>query len=241
MEALTVAEMIVEQFITRFGVPEVIHSDQGRQYESRLFKELCNILGIHRTRTTAFHPKSDGMVERFNKTLATMLTAYVADHQHDWDKHLPYVLMAYRSAVHESTGYTPNMLMLGREVSTPLDTMYELPIDRERTTVHEYAWNRSIGKSPKLMNFWYCPYVIVEKHTNLTYKVQKVGEKKTMVIHIDRLRHYGCQRLSFETDVPSDDESGQTAEETIMPLTKVTPRKPGLLCSICLCRLPSQE
>jgi hypothetical protein len=88
IEASTVADVIVEQFISRFGLPEVIHSDQCRQYESRLFKELCNVLGIQKSRTTAFHPKSDGMVERFNKTLTTLLTAYVSDHQQDWDKHL---------------------------------------------------------------------------------------------------------------------------------------------------------
>lgn len=82
-EALTVAEVIAEQFIAKWGVLEIIHSDQGRQYESRLFKELCDLLGTRQTRTTAFHPKSDGMGERYNKTLATTLTAYVSDHQHD--------------------------------------------------------------------------------------------------------------------------------------------------------------
>lgn len=81
MEAQTITEVLVEQFLTKLGVPEIIHSDQGRQYESRMFKDMCDLLGIQKTRTTAFHPKSDGMVERFNKTLATMLTAYVSDHQ----------------------------------------------------------------------------------------------------------------------------------------------------------------
>ena len=251
IEAQTVAKVKVEEFITRFGVPEVIHSDQGRQYESQLFQELCEMLGIRKTRTTAFHPKSDGMVERFNKTLATMLSAYVSDHQHDWDRHLPYVLMAYRSAQHESTGYSPNMLMLGREVSTPLDIMYELPKDMVPCTVHDYVWKlrevletshrhtrqyttksmlrqkkyhdqnavhkqfeigdqvlvffpqRKVGKSPKLMSFWYGPYKIVGKHTDLTYKIQKEGAQKITLVHVDRIRSYGCQRLQFE----SQDES----------------------------------
>lgn len=92
IEAQTVAEVLVEQCFCKFGVPEIIHSDQGRQYESRLFKNTCDLLGIRKTRTTAFHPKSDGMVERFDKILATMLRAYVSDHQLDWDKKLPYVL-----------------------------------------------------------------------------------------------------------------------------------------------------
>ena len=69
------------------------YSDQGRQFESNLFKEMCILLGKEKTRTTPYHPKSDGMVERFNRTLETMLSAYVSDHQRDWDSHLPYVRM----------------------------------------------------------------------------------------------------------------------------------------------------
>lgn len=255
MEAQTITEVLVEQFLTKLGVPEVIHSDQGRQYESRMFKDMCELLGIRKTRTTAFHPKSDGMVERFNKTLATMLTAYVSDHQTDWDKHLPYVLMAYRSSVHESTGYTPNMLMLGREVATPLDIMYSISKENEQQSVHEYVWKlrkimeeahqftrqftgqamlrqkkyhdrnvtqkrfdvgdkvlvfipqRTVGKSP---SFWYGPYVVVQKHTDLTYKVQKEGDRKTMVVHIDRLRPYGSQKLGLETG--SENEHGDKNE-----------------------------
>lgn len=61
-----------------------------------------------------------------------MLTAYVSDHQTVCDKHLPYVLMAHRSSVHESTGYTPNMFMLGREIATPLDIMYSISKEKKR-------------------------------------------------------------------------------------------------------------
>jgi hypothetical protein len=63
-----------------------------------------------------------------------------------------------------------------------------------------FILQRKIGKSPQRMNFCYGPYAIVEKHTNLTYQVQKLGEKKTMIIHVDRLRHYGSQRLRFESN-----------------------------------------
>ena len=139
MEAETVAKLIVEQVIARFGVPSVIHSDQGPQYESRLFSSVCELLGIQKTHTTPYHPKSDGMVERFNKTLCTMLSAYVSDHHRDWDEYLPYVMMAYRSAEQETTGCTPNRLMLGREVTTPLDIMYGLPHHSKRIPANEWA------------------------------------------------------------------------------------------------------
>ena len=113
MESKTVAKIIVEHVVARFGTPRVIHSDQGRQFESELFGEMCSLLHIERTRTTPYHPQSDGMVERFNRTLTAMLSAYVQENQRDWDAQIPYLMMAYRSAVHKSTGLTPNMLMLG--------------------------------------------------------------------------------------------------------------------------------
>ena len=140
MEASTVAHILVEQVVSRFGIPYTIHSDQGRQFESRLFKEMCKLLQITKTRTTPYHPKSDGMVERFNKTLVTMLSAFVNEHQTDWDKHLQYVMMAYRSTEHETTGLTPNMCMLGRETTCPLDLMFEMPQAIKTIPSNEWVW-----------------------------------------------------------------------------------------------------
>lgn len=74
------AKLIVEEVFVRYGIPLTVHSDQGRQYESIPFKEMCKVLHIKKTRTTPYHPQSDGMVERFNKTLVTILSAYVNDH-----------------------------------------------------------------------------------------------------------------------------------------------------------------
>ena len=140
MEAETIARTIMEHVVVRFGVPAVIHSDQGRQYESKLFTEMCKLLGITKTRTTPYHPKSDGMVERFNRTLLSMMSAFVQENQRDWDVCLPYVLMAYRSTVHETTGFSPNMLMLGRESTTPLDLMYEMPPEIKSIPANQWVW-----------------------------------------------------------------------------------------------------
>jgi transposase InsO family protein len=65
---------------------------------------VCRLLQIQKTRTTPYHPQSDGMVERNNRTILTMLSAFVNEHQNDWDEHLPYISMAYRAAEHETTG-----------------------------------------------------------------------------------------------------------------------------------------
>ena len=74
-----------------------------------------------KTRTAPYRAQSDGLVERFNRTLLQMLSIYVDENQSNWDEQLPFVLMAYRSTIHESTGCSPNLLMLNRESSLPVD------------------------------------------------------------------------------------------------------------------------
>ena len=176
MEAQTVARIIVNEVICRFGVPRVIHSDQGRQYESQLMSEVCKLLQIQKTRTTPYHPQSDGMVERFNKTLATMLSAYVSENHRDWDEIIPYVLMAYRATEHESTGYSPNMLMLGRETGTPLDLIYEMPDRWKKVPAHDWTW------------------VLKERLERAHAFVKKNSDKS-----IRRQKHYHDMRMSYQT------------------------------------------
>ena len=68
-EAVTVARKLTDEFFFQFSPPEQLHTDHGRQFESKLVAEACKLLGIDKTRTTAYHPQSDGLVERFNRTL----------------------------------------------------------------------------------------------------------------------------------------------------------------------------
>jgi transposase InsO family protein len=140
MEAKTVATLLVEEVIVRFGTPYVIHTDQGLQFESILFQETCRLLQIEKTRTTPYHPQSDGMVERNNRTILTILSAFVNEHQNDWDEHLPYISMAYRAAEHETTEITPNYMMLGREVTTRLDIQYCMPRSIAHIPQNRWAW-----------------------------------------------------------------------------------------------------
>ena len=133
-EAATVARVLVDDFFCRFGVPYELHSDQGRNFESKVFQECCKLLGIRKTRTTPLHPESDGMVERFNRTLGQELAKRCRHGQEDWDLHLPTILMSYRSAVHESTGYTPAHLMTGRDLRLPVDLMMQRPPGEEVKT-----------------------------------------------------------------------------------------------------------
>ena len=139
--AEVVAEVIVKQFIARFGVPLQMHSDQGRNFESAVFSDICVMLGIDKTRTTALHPESDGMVERFNRTLENQLAIFVERHQKDWDKNVPLLLMSYRSAIHESTKETPANVMFGRELNLPIDLLYGRPPSEKNMDTYDYVSN----------------------------------------------------------------------------------------------------
>ena len=116
--ALAVADAFFQHIVCRLGMPSVIHSDQGREFENNLMQELCLLCGAHKTRTTPYHPASDGLVERFNRTLLMMLAMCAGENRDDL---LPAVMMAYRSSVHESTGFSPYRLMFGDECTLPMD------------------------------------------------------------------------------------------------------------------------
>ena len=94
------AKIFVNEVVSRFGVPSQLHSDQGANVCGEIINAMCQQLGIDRSRTTAYHPQGNGQVERFNRTLESMLAKVVTDNQKDWDKHLPQVLFAYRTSLH---------------------------------------------------------------------------------------------------------------------------------------------
>lgn len=115
------ARVLVEKIITRHGVPKRLLTDQGRNFVSRLFKETCKLLGICKVQTTPYHPEANGMVERLHRTLTDSISHFVRRDGTDWDRWVPYALMAYRSIPHSSTGYSPNFLMYGRELTSPAE------------------------------------------------------------------------------------------------------------------------
>ena len=138
-ESETILQKLVDEFFCRFGFPVYLHSDQAQNFNSNVFMDLCSALGIHKTRTTAYHPECDGMVERFMKSVSAMLSHYVSTTQRDWDEVLPKVLLAYRTSVHQTTGFTPNGMFLGREVFLPVDIIYGDPNVVQQKPA-EYVW-----------------------------------------------------------------------------------------------------
>lgn len=115
--------MFLEHLIVTFGCPLEIFTDQGRQFESKLFKSLCETLEIVKKRTAPYHPSSNGQVERYNRTIVQMIRCFIENKDRQWDKYLPLLAMALRATIHKQTGFTPNRLMLGREVIRPLNIM----------------------------------------------------------------------------------------------------------------------
>ena len=110
-----------EDYSSRYGVPRTLLTDQGRNFESRLFQELCFRYGIEKRTTAAYHPQTDGQTERFNRTMNDMLSQYVSKNEKDWDRWLPSLLFAYRTAIHSSTGKSPFELLYGRIARLPIE------------------------------------------------------------------------------------------------------------------------
>ena len=123
-EAETIARAFFESYVVRFGVPFMVHTDQGRNFESHMFKAFCSLMEITKTRTTPYRPSSNGQVERYNTLVLNFLRCYLAGKQRTWDQYLPVLGMAVRATVNRNTGYTPNMLMLGHEVTMPTDVVF---------------------------------------------------------------------------------------------------------------------
>ena len=117
--ATVVARAFVSLVVTRHGVPLTVQSDRGRQFTSHLFAEVSRILGMKQQLSCAYRPQSQGLVERWNRTMAEMLRQYVRTNQSDWCSYLDLVLLAYRTSVHSSTGYTPFELQHGRQARLP--------------------------------------------------------------------------------------------------------------------------
>jgi len=127
--AMSVAEVLVKRIVCYHGIPARIHSDQGREFESELFSHMLKMLNIGKSRTAPYRAQSNGAVERANRTLLNMLSAFVNIRADDWDEHIPFLAMAYRSSVHSSTGCTPYAMLHGREVTLPVDLMYPSSAD----------------------------------------------------------------------------------------------------------------
>ena len=117
-------------------LPSRIHSDQRRDFESRLIRELLTLMGIRKSRTTAYHPQGDPQPERFNRTLLSMLGTLGREKKRTWSQHVPYFVHAYNSTKCDATGYSPYHLMFGREARLPVDLCFGTSPDSIEDACH---------------------------------------------------------------------------------------------------------
>ena len=133
-----VLEAMLEVF-SRHGIPGTILTDQGSVFMSRLTKQVCQTLGIEQIRTSPYHPQSDGALERWHASLKGMLKRSEADLRY-WDRHLRYLLFAYRDTPHCVTGFSPFSLLFGREVKGPLGLVHSSWLDGECEVAGTGEW-----------------------------------------------------------------------------------------------------
>jgi transposase InsO family protein len=114
-----VAKFIYEEIVSQFGVPNEVLSDRGANFAAHLLESYLTTMGIKHKMTSAYHPRSNGAVERVNGTLGKMLTKFCAGRVHKWDTFLHQVLLAYRTQKHKTTGFTPAFLVFGKEPRLP--------------------------------------------------------------------------------------------------------------------------
>ena len=121
LSASATAKALVDNFVVHYGIPQRIHSDQGGAFESRLIGELCKLLGISKSRTTAYHPEGNGVTERFNRSLLGMLGTLEPKDKLDWKSQIAPLVHAYNCTPHSATSYSPYFLMFGRHPNLPID------------------------------------------------------------------------------------------------------------------------
>ena len=140
-EAAAIAKILFDHVICVHGCPLQILTDQGANFGSDLFHELCKFMSIDKIRTSPYKPSTNGNIERFHGTMHAMLAKLIDENQRDWDQKLSAVAFAYRTSVHETTKFTPYFLMHGREARIPSDLVYGPPpsTEEEEPAVNEFV------------------------------------------------------------------------------------------------------
>ncbi|HBS53358.1 MAG TPA: hypothetical protein DD806_05115 [Flavobacterium sp.] len=195
-EACTVAKAFVKEIICLHGIPEILLTDQGSNFVGKLFKSICKLLDLKKIQTTAYHPQTNGALERTHRTMAEHLRALVNPEQTDWDDWLPHVVFTFNTTVHSSTGFTPFELLYGYEPTLPSSiteaprTYYnydDLVIDLKSKFQH--CWKRAkenIKNSKEASKKQYDKKVHVNSYN--------IGDK--VLLKIEQIKHGLCGKLS---------------------------------------------
>nr|XP_006012602.1 PREDICTED: uncharacterized protein LOC102366250 [Latimeria chalumnae] len=175
MTSKIIANELVKVF-SRVGIPKEILTNQGTPFMSRLMKELCDLLHIKTLRTSVYHPQTDGLVERFNRTLKSMLKKVVSKDGKNWDTMLPYLMFAIRDVPQSSTGFSPFELLYGRQPRGILDVAKE-------TWEEQTGGNKNIIEHVvKMRERIEAVTPIVKAHIGKTQTAQKASYNRQAVV-----------------------------------------------------------
>lgn len=238
MTAPTVAEALISTWISRFGCPSLLTSDQGRQFESDLANCLYNYLGIKRIRTTSYHPQSNGLIENFHRTLKASLTALL-DNVH-WSKHLPIILLYLRLSVSSNTEFSPADALYGQPLRLPGDFFMPGPNKSRHETIQhiENAVNairnlraHSSKKTYIAKQLSDCTHVFL--HDDMVrppltpaykgpFKVLKRNNKTFVIEQNTRPVHVSIDRLKPAFLLPTDSNPTSTENPQKTPIAELS-------------------
>ncbi|VDI79030.1 Hypothetical predicted protein [Mytilus galloprovincialis] len=170
-EAQTVARAFIENFVTIFGVPMQLHTDQGANFEARVFQELCKVLDIDKTRTTVMRPQSDESDGSNPQP----------------DDYLDKLEQAI-GRVHELARRKMNLS------SNSMKKTYDHKIHHTKYNVGDHVWyyqyQRKVGRNPKFQRPWHGPYVVISRLNDVLYRIKMTPKSKPKVVHHDKLKRY---------------------------------------------------
>lgn len=169
--SMNIANVLTNEVFSRYGFPRYIISDNGPQFISELFQNFCDTLGIEQKFTANYHPQSN-MTERVNRTLKPMIAIYAQKQPNSWDKEIPKLAFALRTAVNETTGETPAFMMFGRDPRGPLDLITSKAVKGPPTTANEDIHFQEYKN--KLINNLRCAYNLIEEHS----EIEKIRQKE---------------------------------------------------------------
>jgi hypothetical protein len=215
----TIADAFFRFWVMRVGCPMRAHTDQGANFESSLFAELCQRCHIQKSRTLAYHPHANGSVDRMNRTLIHLLQTSVFDSPQDWDLYLEEVTFAYNTTRHRSTGRSPCSILFGDEARLSCELLLGAPKGAE--SINEFVAqliqrNAEISESARLASNAAQGTSKDYYDVNVNWKLYKTGD----VVYIRRgqIKVGECSKLAPTWDGPClVVETRGTSVKIVMP------------------------